>query len=45
MNDRYTDFITKFKQGIWNKIAKELNIEKYMTSGLREDFSKYMKDQ
>ena len=38
-------FIDDIKFQIWNRLAKELKIEKYMTSKLREDFGKYMREQ
>jgi len=38
-------FIEDIKFQIWNRLAKELKIEKYMTSKLREDFGKYMREQ
>jgi len=45
LNDRYTLYIETFKQWIWSKIAEELKISKYMTSKLRDDFHKFMREQ
>lgn len=45
MNDRYTEFVGEMKYWIWNKIAKDLKIEQYMTTNLKSDFWSYMKEQ
>jgi len=45
MQDRYTVFVDEIKYGIWNKIAKDLKIEQYMTTQLKSDFWSYMREQ
>jgi hypothetical protein len=45
MQDRYTVFVDEMKYGIWNKIAKDLKIEQYMTTQLKSDFGSYMREQ
>ena len=45
MNERYTHFVDELKYGIWNMIARELNIQKYMTSKLQTDFRTFIKEQ
>lgn len=45
MNERYTHFVDELKYGIWNMIARELNIQKYMTSKLQTDFRSFIKEQ
>lgn len=45
IKDRYTTFIESIKYSIWRKIANELNISKYMTSRLQNDFNTFIKEQ
>jgi Domain of unknown function (DUF4942) len=37
--------VDELKYGIWNMIARELNIQKYMTSKLQTDFRSFIKEQ
>lgn len=45
LNERYTHFVDELKYGIWNRIARELQIQKYMTSKLQTDFRTFIKEQ
>mgnify|MGYP002408801058 FL=1 len=45
LQDRYDIFLSELKYGIWNKIAQEINIEKYMTSATRQNFQAYIREQ
>lgn len=45
LNERYTYFVDELKYWVWNKLATELNIQKYMTSKLQTDFRTFIKEQ
>lgn len=45
LGERYTHYVDELKYGIWNMIARELNIQKYMTSKLQTDFRTFIKEQ
>lgn len=45
LTERVTKYTECFKYGVWNKLIKAIWAEKFMTSKVREDFQKWMRDQ
>jgi hypothetical protein len=43
-HNKYHSFLDNVKVQIWNNIIKQLNIEKYMTSKVREDFDRKVRE-
>lgn len=42
---RVLEYTEKFKYWIWNKIIKAIGAERFMTSKVRDDFNKFMREQ
>lgn len=45
LNQSYNDFVSELKASAWMRILTKLNIEKYITNGVRENFNKFRKQQ
>ena len=45
MEDAYNDFIERAKQKAWDVIFRQIGIEKYMTTGLRETLQRFRQNQ
>lgn len=45
LQGRLVQFCDDMRSGVWQKLSRQLNIDRYMTTKLRDDFSKFMRDQ
>lgn len=39
------DFVDEMRDGVWKQIAEKINIEKFMTTKVRDDFRSFMRSQ